>query len=416
MKERRWLVATVLLAMLIRLPLLLTPGYDVRGYKAWARGVWDVGVGGAYAQPFPDPGGPYHYSPLFLYILRAVGFVYTALRPGGPWDDQLLATLIKLPGSVVELGLGLLLWRFVRIRLGPRAALGALAAYLLNPALIWNTAYWGSIDILHALPTTAALIAAEIGAAGAAGALAALALGSKLTALPGVLALAPPLLRTPRRAALAIAGGLITLLILLIPFIARGQIGAVVRMIFGNVGLYPSASANAHNLWWLVTGGQGARLDTTLIAPGLDYRRAGFLLFALLALPTLALLWRRGTDLVLPFAASGFLSFAFCMVTTEVHENWFYPLFAPLLVAAALDRRYRPLYAALSLTFLANLALHDPPLFTLLGDGILAPARPLRLLNTAAQCAALIWWAWLLFHRPSVPPQYKENPPRVRKG
>ena len=400
MKERRWLFATILLAILARLPLLLTPGYDVRGYKVWARGVWEVGLGRAYAQPFPDPGGPYHYSPLFLYSLRVVGIVYSALRPDGTWEDQLLATLIKLPASMAELLLGLLIWRFLCARVGARVALGATAAYLLNPALIWNTAYWGSIDILHALPTLAALIATEFGASGAAGALAALALGSKLTALPGLLALTPPFLRAPRRLLWAIVGALCTLGVLILPIIVQGQIGSLIRALFGNVGLYPAASANAHNLWWLVTGGQGTRPDTTILFAGVDYRRAGFLLFTLFTVGIGIRLWRQGADLALPFVASALLSFAFCMLTTEVHENWFYPLFAPLLIAAALDRRYRALYLAVSLTFLANLALHDPPLFALLGDGILAPARALRMLNTIAQCAILLWWTWGFF-RPS---------------
>jgi hypothetical protein len=39
--------------------------------------------------------------------------------------------------------------------------------------------------------------------------------------------------------------------------------------------------------------------------------------------------------------------------------------------------------------------LQDPPLFALLGDGILAPARVLRLVNAAFQCALLVWWLWL---------------------
>lgn len=399
--ERRRIAALVLLATLVRLPLLFTAGYDVWGYKAWARGVYEVGIGGAYAQPFAEPGGPFHYPPLFLYILRIVGAIYATLRPDGSWTDQLLAALLKLPPIAAEIGLGVLIWQFVRRRVGPRPALFAAAAYLLNPALIWNTAYWGSIDSFHALLTTGALIAVVEGAMSASGALAALAIGSKLTALPGVLAIAPPLLRTrsPRRIGRAIAGALTATVLLLAPILLRGQFGAMRRMMFGNLGLYPAVSANAHNFWWLVTGGQGRRPDTTVILPGLDYRLAGLLLFAVVAIPVLFRSWQRADDTTTIFATSALLTFAFCLLTTEVHENWAYPLFAPLLIAAALDRRYRPLYAALSLTFLANLALQDPPLFALLGDGILAPARPLRLLNSAAQCALLIYWLGVMVKR-----------------
>jgi hypothetical protein len=403
--ERRQIAALVLLAALVRLPLLLTAGYDVWGYKAWARGVHEVGIGRAYAQPFADPGGSFHYPPLFLYILRVVAALYAALRPGGTWTDQLLAALLKIPPIAAELGLGVLLWAFLRRRTGPRAALLATAAYLCNPALIWNTAYWGSIDSFHALLTTGALVAVVEGAAGASGALAALAVGSKLTAIPGVLVLAPPLLRTrsPHRIGVAIASALVATGLLLAPIVLRGQFGAMRRMMFGNLGLYPAISANAHNFWWLVTGGQGRRLDTDQLLPGLDYRLAGLLLFALVALAVLLRGWQRTDDTTTIFASSALLTFAFCLLTTEVHENWAYPLFAPLLVAAALDRRYRPLYAALSLTFLANLALQDPPLFALLGDGILAPARPLRLLNSALQCALLAWWLWLALRPVPVP-------------
>jgi hypothetical protein len=392
-----WLVA---LAALVRLPLvLLTPGYDVWGYKVWARGVWEVGIGRAYAAPFPDPGGPFHYPPLFLYVLRGVGAVYAVVRPNGPWDDQFLAALLKLAPVAAELALGVLVWRFLRGRIGPRVAFAAAAAALLNPATIWNTAYWGSIDAFHALLTTAAIGATLAGVAGGGGALAALALGSKLTALPGVLPLGPILLRgRPARTLVAAGlGAFAAAALLLAPIALRGQLGALWRMMVNNLGLYPAASANAHNLWWLVTRGQGWRPDTTTIAGALDYRRAGLLLFALVAAPILLACWRRANDPALPFAASGLLTFAFCTLTTEVHENWFHALFGPLVVAAALDRRYRPLYAALSATFLANLALHDPPLFALLGDPVLAPARALRLANAAAQCALLAWWLWLTF-------------------
>src|SRR5439155_15956966 len=77
-------------------------------------------------------------------------------------------------------------------------------------------------------------------------------------------------------------------------------------------------------------------------------------------------------------------------------ENWSFALFAPLAAAAALRPAYRPLYAALSATFLLNLALHDPPLRDRLGAGFDGAAHTLGLLNAAVNLAVFAWWLWLL--------------------
>jgi hypothetical protein len=202
-------------------------------------------------------------------------------------------------------------------------------------------------------------------------------------------------LRRVPRAALAAAG---VGLLLAVPVLLRGQFGALVDAMFRNLGNMPVASANAHNLWWLVTWGDGWRADTTPLAPGLDYRRAGLLLFALCATAALGALWRRPGDRAAILDTGAFLGYAFFILTTEAHENWPFAAFAPLVAVAALRPRagYRVLYAALSLTFLLNLALHDPPLRDLLGRGFDGAARSLGLLNAAAQCALFDRWAWLL--------------------
>ena len=56
-----------------------------------------------------------------------------------------------------------LLHRFLRRHRGPGTALGGAAAYLLNPAIVWNTAYGGGIDALHALFLATAHFAATEG-------------------------------------------------------------------------------------------------------------------------------------------------------------------------------------------------------------------------------------------------------------
>ncbi len=396
--EYHCLAALSALALLVRLPLLLTPGYDVRDYKIWARVIGEVGIGGAYSATYPSPAPWLNYPPFYLYILRATAWVYTALRPDGDWSEQFLAGLLKLSPVIAEVALGVLLFRFLRRRVVARTTLVATAAFLFNPALIWNTAYWGGIDAFHALFLGGALFAAAAGRPVRAWPLATLAVGAKLLALPGVLATVPPAVRgsTPRRLATAVAGALAAGLLLASPIIVRGEFAAMVRAMFRNLGSYAIASANAHNLWWLITWGDGWRPDTTMVAPGLDYRTTGLLMFAAVATWALAGLWTRAGDPVAVCATGGFLVYAFFMLTTEVHENWGLAMFAPLAAAATLYPHYRPLYAVLCLTALANLALHDPPLRDLLGPGVDAAFRALGLLNAGVGCVLLVWWAALL--------------------
>lgn len=399
---RRGPVVLLLLAILVRLPLLLTPGFDVVAYKIWARVIYAVGIGGAYGADYPpEPGSaPYHYGPVYLYILRATGLLYAALRPDGDWHDQLLAALLKLSPVVAELALGLLIWAFLRARVSARVALTATAVYLFTPGLIWNTAYWGGIDAFQAFFTTAGLLATVGGITALAWPLATLAVCAKLTALPGALATVPGALRTrsPRGLALATLAAIATTALVVAPILLSGQAHTLVGGIFGHLDIYAETSFNTHNLWWLLTWGQGTRPDTTIVAFGFDYRFLGRALFIVAATPALFLLWRFPADAPRLFATSAYLTFAFCMLTTGVHENWAYTLFAPLLLAAALDRRYRPLYAALAVTFLLNLFLEDPPLHRFVADWLAVryAIRAARLLNAVAQCALLGWWIWLL--------------------
>lgn len=396
------LVALVAGALLVRLPLvMLTPGYDVRDYKIWARVVHEVGMGGGYGVVYPSPAPWYNYPPLYLYLLRGTAALYALLRPRGDWQEQFLAALLKLGPVAAELALGVLLYGFLRRRVSGRMALAGATAYLFNPALVWNTAYWGGIDSLHALFLTAALLATASGRPARAWSLATLAVGAKLLAVPGVLATIPPILRTTplRRLVWAAGAALCTGLLLSAPIIAAGDGLVMVRAMLRNVGNYPVVSVNAHNIWWLVTAGHGATYpDTATLVPGVDYRTLGLLLFAATATWALTHSWRTAGagDVATTCSTGAFLTYAFFLLTTEVHENWGVALFGPLVVTAVLAAPYRPLYGALTLATLVNLGVHDPPLRDLLGPDVTELASALGLLNAAAGCILFGWWILLL--------------------
>ncbi len=101
------------------------------------------------------------------------------------------------------------------------------------------------------------------------------------------------------------------------------------------------------------------------------------------------------------FLAASYQSLAFYMLNTQIHENHSLSMFAPLVIALALDQRAWWLYGAFTFTAVANMALHDPSLFIWAGypeDEIYGgPAFALpRWLNAAAQTVLFAVFTWRL--------------------
>lgn len=393
-RDRRAFLVLLAVATISRVALLGTPGYDVRDYKVWAQVFFEQGIANAYSIRFSPPVPWFNYPPLHLYVLAITGAIYDALAPAGDWRDQLLAALLKVAPIVADIALGVLVYATLRRRATARVALVTSAMYLLNPAIIWNTAYWGGIDAFHAFFATSALILVTSSSAWV-GPLAALAVGSKLLAVPELLALVPAWAQQRRGWTFArvAAGGALTGLLLAAPIVAAGDTGRMLAAMFNNLGNTPVVAANAHNFWWLVTRGDGWRLDTSFAIATVSYRAAGM---ALWVVATLFGLWRQWTrrstfDRVMESAA--YLGFAFFLFMTEVHENWSFGIFAPLALAAATSPRLGRLFVALSVTALLNMALQDPPLRDWIGRGFDENAWKLGIVNAGANVLLFAWWS-----------------------
>jgi hypothetical protein len=141
-----------------------------------------------------------------------------------------------------------------------------------------------------------------------------------------------------------------------------------------------------------------AMLDTAAVFPGapLSYRSFSILLFALAYLVVLVKGWRAPLERYFVYGA--FVAFAFFMLPTEIHENYGYALLPLLAVAMTRDSRLIALYVVLSATMTLNYALHDPPLYDLLG--LSDPHAELafaRWLNAVANMTILSVWLLYLF-------------------
>ncbi len=396
LSERQWrvLLAVFALAALGRLILDTGRGYegDVAIYLSLAWKSVTLGIHSTYlhVSDVPPPNTP----PFLLYPFWITGWLYQQFfSPLFPptWlnDPPILRFMLRLPSLAADLLIGAIIFRATlsahsSTTLHPLAGTGdgwaashftvhrslftvhyllPTAFYFFNPAIIFDSAYWGQTAAIHSLWMLLAIVAITRAAYGWAGAALCLAALTK----PQALAIAPIILfvtwRERRLLRLTLAAAA-TWLLANAPFVVTGNVESVLGQYAQTASYHPFISVNAHNLWWFITGGQGWQPDSLSLVGPLSFRLAGLLLFGLATLLSLALLWRDRRAL---FTAAAYQSLAFFMLLTQIHENHLLPMFAPLAIACALDRKGWWLYGAFALTVLANMALHDPNLVAALG-------------------------------------------------
>ena len=366
---RAWLagLAVVVLATLACAAVLAIPSHaasDVGHYKYWAKQIATHGVSGSYSGTYPETAAI--YPPVTMYGYRIAGWIYRrAFDPSFDMavalESHALAVLVKLVAVVPQLLGSLAIFGLLLRRFGLRPALLATAAFALNPAAIFDAAYWGQPDAVHAVFLLVAIYWFEedrpvIGY---------VFIGLAAATKPQAWALLPflgyvslrrfGLVRTTIGGAVAAVAGLAACL----PFIVYGtftEIFTLPRLIAETM---PVVTANAHNVWWIVTNGKpDFVMDADPLVEWLTYRQAAI---ALSMVVILYGLWR--TD---PFARNGelsmtaaYIAFGWFMVTSRAHEN--HAFFAlPLLVMATPVSRFAwALFAVLSTTIFLNMAFHD---------------------------------------------------------
>ncbi len=325
-------------AVLVRIAGLWGPGHggDIFAFVTWAEDAARHGLGGYYAN-----GGDSNYPPM-LYLLWPLGL---ALDSGAGLEIAIRALSIPF-----DLGLGLLLFSTVRSETC-RDHDGLLAAgfYLLNPAVILCGPMWGQVDGMAALPMVGAIVAVARGRVALAGALAVLAgLLKPQFGIAGIVlaGLALFWLREPdglRRAAILALSAVATFLVVLVPLGLDPL--SYLHQIGDTFGRYPYISEFGFNPWGMVFGfGDNDRswvtIGSLLVVAGIG-----------------ASLWllRRRRDLVGLFGVSVLIGLALYYLPTRVHERYLFGAIAVLAPLAAIDRRLRWPFIALSAAFFATL-------------------------------------------------------------
>lgn len=400
---RAWLagLGVVALAAVLCAAVLAIPSHaasDVSHYKYWAKQVATHGVSGSYSGTYPETAAI--YPPVTMYGYRIAGWIYRrtydpAFFMPRALESQLLAVLVKLVAVVPHLLGALAIFGLLLRRHGTRPALLATVAYALNPAALFDVAYWGQPDPVHAILLVIAIYCFEedwplIGYA---------FIGLAAATKPQAWALLPFLgYVSLRRFGLlrSVLGGVVAALAALavcLPFIVYGTFSELFILPRLIAETMPVVTANAHNIWWIVTNGKpDFVMDAAPLLGDFTYRQVA----AALSLLVIGYgLWRtdpHGRDGELSMMAA-YLAFGWFMVTTRAHEN--HAFFAlPLLVMATPRSRFAwAAFGVLSLTLFLNMALHDFGLEAW-RLSLLPPETWLRLqlLNSGLNVALFLAW------------------------
>jgi hypothetical protein len=197
------------------------------------------------------------------------------------------------------------------------------------------------------------------------------------------------------------------MVVILAPFLIAGRLGDLLTFPITVGSVMPVATANAHNLWWMVLAWRGLdplfTPDSTRFLGPLSYRVMATLLLGAHFLFVGWLYWSSRARLAEVAALTVLGWFAF---TTQAHENHLFFLL-PLLALAWPSRPGLLLvYGVLTLAILLNLVLHD--LLIVEGLGLTITSSPLPLLrsvNAALIVGTFVAWAgWTIFRAPDSHP------------
>jgi Gpi18-like mannosyltransferase len=348
----------LLAAIAIRVLLWPTAGLtgDLDQFVLWTHGIATQSFGRAYDMNISFP-------PVMVYVWGLLGAIEPAFRTVTTSVDPAIRAIMKMPASLADLALGLIVaWH---LRATPRWAILGGLAIVLHPAVIDVSAWWGQYESIYVLFGAVAFVLAVRGHSLWAAVALGVALMTKPQALPFLVPFGPWFLARDgwRGAARAAAVGAATIVVIWLPFIGAGGVQGYAR----NLGTYQGdifaiLSLRAWNPWWLVqelfAGGQFVSDQGAVLGP-ITLRQVGYGLALLGELAVFLAVYRAATARALALGLAAAVLVAFCLLTS-MHERYAFGalVFLPL---AFPDRRALWLGVAFGIVFTLNLLAAVPP-------------------------------------------------------
>lgn len=375
-------------ALLLRLILSLGPYHpDLGNHLDWGIKFWQIGPKNFYENQFWQVSWP-NQPPGTIYLFAVIRKIYEGIFNISWWlnlkipafpsilipflENKLYIALVKLPSILADLGIGLLIYKFVKEFKNPKIAKVAAIVFLFNPVIWYNSAVWGQTDAIinffglwsiylfwRKKPMLATFVFF----------LSFYFKGSLLIFAPIVLILLFSSEILWWKKILVIIFSPIFLSYLSFPFVRwMTPIPWLYHLyrdrVFGHQG--NMLTANAFNLWSVFFGIDFFRNDLGRFL-GLTHKTWGYLLFVVISAPMLLTLLVKKLKIemiLLSLSAVSIVSFLFL---TNMHERYLYPAIPYLSVLIFIVPNMKIFYLLLNLVFWLNLyhLWYVPDIFSL---------------------------------------------------
>jgi Gpi18-like mannosyltransferase len=382
--------------------LAFIPGYlgDQIPWAILARSAILQGLSHVYALTLAEPLLGV-YPPLYHYLLALVGTIYQGLFSSSftiyTFPLNLLLKGIPILGDCL---VGMLIYIGVRRLAGEKNAVIAIIAFIINPAIIYTSAYWGMFgDSLYTFCVLLSLLAICSGKTN----LACIAIIAGVSIKPQAVVYLPIIMlaifkvtKLHKWYQVGIVG-IMTLGSIWLPFILSGTVSEAIAALRQTIGLSPVLSANAHNFWYLFSQGNSWVSDAVPLIGPLTARTLGLVSFSIIYAYILYTSWRSPFTGKRLFSDTAYIAFNFFILNTEMHENYLFPTVTLLTFSFWQSKFLKAALFIITITSLANMALHDPLLKPSYWLPLITVSR-LTILNSGINLAVFIIWTYIIIH------------------
>lgn len=338
--------------------------FDVKINQQWGNKAFEHGIASLYTEKVSWSEEKTSYPPLFLYVLEFNSWLSLKLFGNNDLLSHTYNYITKIIPTLCNLIIGLAIFLYLREKNHKIAILG-MCFYLFNPAIIYNTAYWGQFDSAYTILMFASIIFLLRKCYVRSSVFLLLAILTKVQSVVLLPVLIIVLLKDFdfKKMSNILITNFIVALIVMMPFILGGVVWNVWSTIAGSVDFSRSLTVNAYNLWYIISPAkpndwQNLALDSKMFW-GISFKALGIFMFFVFTFLTAYQLFKK-TDERNIILASASMVFAFFILPTQIHERYLFPFFALLCPLALTNRKYLSVYLILTITHFFNLLFALP--------------------------------------------------------